>query len=77
MPNIERLSIDVTFEEHRQIKAYAALLGKTIREFVRESIRQRLERAKEEKMLSSMTSQPSLVLQELWDNEKDAAYDKL
>ena len=35
---MERLSIDVLPEEHRQIKAYAALYGKTIREYVLECV---------------------------------------
>jgi len=75
----DRLSIDVLPEEHRQIKTYAALNGKTIREYVLESVRERLHRQQEKRELSvlSMHLDKDSVLKELWDNEKDAAYDKL
>jgi len=75
----ERLSIDVLPEEHRRIKAYAALHGETIREYVVESVRERLRREAEEKELSALTMdlKQDPVLKELWDNKRDAAYDKI
>lgn len=73
----ERLSIDVLPNEHRQIKTCAALHGQTIREFVLAGIRERLRQEIEDQDLSLMTTYPDKVLQELWDNEKDAAYDRL
>jgi uncharacterized protein (DUF1778 family) len=75
----ERLSIDVLPEEHRQIKIYAALHSKTIREYVVESVRERLRREVEAGELSSLTMylRQDPVLKELWNNEKDAVYDKL
>ena len=75
----DRLSIDVLPEEHKQIKAYAALNGQTIREYVLESVRERLRRQEEKRELSTLTMHldKDSVLKELWDNEKDAAYDKL
>jgi len=75
----ERLSIDVLPEEHRRIKAYAALHGETIREYVVESVRERLRQEAEERGLSGLTMNLNQdpVLKELWDNEKDAAYDKI
>ena len=73
----ERLSVDVSPEEHRQIKAFAALQGKTIREFVLDCIKLSLRNAKEKAILNAMVSQPSEPLVELWDNDKDAAYDDL
>ena len=75
----ERLSIDVLPEEHRRIKAYAALHGETIREYVVESVRERLRQEAEERGLSALTMNLNQdpVLRELWDNEKDAAYDKI
>ncbi len=74
----DRLSIDVLPEEHRQIKAYAALHGETIREYVLECVRERLHRENEKKGLQALTMHldQDLVLRELWDNKKDAAYDK-
>lgn len=75
----ERLSIDVLPEEHRRIKAYAALHGETIREYVVASVRERLRQEAEERGLSALTMNLNQdpVLKELWDNEKDAAYDKI
>ena len=75
----ERLSIDVLPEEHRQIKVHAALRGQTIREYVVESVRERLHQEAEERGLSALTRHlgQDPALKELWDNEKDAAYDKL
>jgi len=75
----DRLSIDVLPEEHRQIKAYAAFHGQTIREYVLDSVRERLRRENEKRELSTLTMHldQDPVLKELWDNEKDAAYDEL
>ncbi len=75
----DRLSIDLPPKEHRKIKAYAAIHGQTIREYVLESIRERLHRENEMKELSSLTKdlEQDPVLKELWNNEKDSAYDKL
>lgn len=75
----ERLSIDVFPKEHRQIKAYAASHGKTIREYVLGCVRERLRKEAENKDLAALTANldQDPVLKELWDNRKDAAYDKL
>ncbi|MBC8456476.1 MAG: antitoxin [Deltaproteobacteria bacterium] len=73
----ERLSIDVLPEEHRKIKAYAAIHGKTIREYVLESVQERLRYEKEESQLSAMTAQIGPALKGLWDNKKDASYDQI
>ena len=75
----ERLSIDVLPEEHRQIKVYAALHGKTIRDYILESVRERLRRETEEKELSTLNIHldQDPVLKKLWDNKKDATYDEL
>lgn len=75
----ERLSIDVPPQEHRQIKAYAAFHGETIRDYVLESVRERLHKEAEEKGLLTLTARldHDPLLQELWNNDKDAAYDKL
>ena len=75
----DRLSIDVFPEEHRQIKAYAVLHDQTIREYVLESVRKRLRGEREKRELSTLTMHLNQdpILKELWDNKKDAAYDKL
>ena len=72
-----RLSIDLLPEEHRLIKMHAARRGVTIRVYVLESVRQRLSDDEEEKQLSSMTDHVGNVLKQVWDNDKDAEYDKL
>lgn len=66
-------------EEHRQIKAYASLQGKTISEYILEAVRKRLHQEAEDGELSGLTVQldHDEVLRKLWNNEKDASYDKL
>ena len=75
----ERVSVDVNPEEHRRIKVCAALHGTTIRNYVLESVRERLRRETETKNVSFLALQldKDPVLKELWDNDKDAAYDKV
>ena len=75
----ERLSIDVLPEEHRQIKVHAALHGETIREYVIQSVRERLRQEAEGRELSALAMHldQDPILKKLWDNEKDAAYDKI
>ncbi len=70
-----RLSIDP--EEHQKIKVFAVLQGKTIREYVLESIRERLDRESEEKQLLAMTTQINPVLKEVWNNKKDDIYNEI
>lgn len=71
----DRLSLDVSRDEHRKIKAFAALRGQSIREFVLESVRARLRRKQEDGELLAMSTRISEPLKELWANEKDAVYD--
>ncbi|MBU1147040.1 MAG: hypothetical protein KKD11_01695 [Candidatus Omnitrophica bacterium] len=75
----DRLSIDVFPEEHKKIKAYAALHGQTIREYVLECVHKRLKIEAEKGELSglAMHLDKDPVLRELWDNKKDSEYDKL
>ncbi len=72
----ERLSIDVTPEERRRVKAIAALTGKSIREFVLESIREKIARSTEESQLQAMMTMPSSALEALWNNDQDSIYDE-
>lgn len=75
--NRNRLSIDVNPEEHQKIKLFATLQGTSIKEYVLTSIRERLERESEEKQLLAMTTQITPTLKEVWDNDKDEAYNEL
>ena len=74
-----RVSIDVRPEEHRQIKLFATLSGQTIREFVLESVRARMHREQELREVSALTKRLDTdpVLKAVWENERDAAYDRL
>lgn len=72
-----RLSIDIDPKNHQKIKLFATLHGTSIKEYVLISIRERMERESEEKQLQLMTSQISPVLKEVWDNDKDEAYNEL
>ena len=75
----DRLSIDIFPKEHKKIKMYAVLHNQTIREYVLESVRERLRSEKEGKELSTLTEhlEQDPILKKLWDNKKDIAYDKL
>ncbi len=72
-----RLSIDVNPEEHRKIKMSAALYDKTVREYVLEAVKDRLESDLEKEGLLTMSGQTDPVLSKLWDNKKDSEYDKV
>jgi hypothetical protein len=78
-PRRERVSVDVDPKEHRRIKVCAALHGMTIRRYVLESVRERLGRETEKKSISALSTSLSddPVLKDLWDNDKDASYDKM
>lgn len=73
----ERLTVDLTPEEHRRIKAYAAYQGKTLKEFVLESIQTRMALDAEQEDLMLVMTKPTTLMMEIWDNDRDAAYDKL
>ena len=75
-----RLSIDVEPEEHQKIKLFATIQGTSIKNYVLNSIRERLEREEkesEEKQLLAMTNQITPVLKKVWDNDKDEIYNEL
>ena len=59
---------------------FATIKGISIKEFVLNSIRERLEREEkesEEKQLLAMTNQITPVLKKVWDNDKDEIYNEL
>lgn len=73
----ERLTIDLPAGEHRKIKAYAAYRGESLREFILESIKARMDRDAEEADFLSIMTKTNTLLEDLWNNKKDSAYDKL
>jgi uncharacterized protein (DUF1778 family) len=76
-----RLSIDVPREARRRIRIAAAKRDQSIRDYVWEAVEARL---KEDLVndssavdLVALNERADPVLADLWDNPKDAAYDKL
>ena len=76
-----RLTIDLPVEVKRRLRLVAAQRDVSIRQYVLETIEERLEKdwveLAEQEGLLALTAQADPVLAELWDNEKDAAYDQL
>ena len=76
-----RLSIDVAREERRRIHIAAAKRDQSIREYVWEAVEARLKHDLAGELaaldLLALDGRADPVLAELWDNPKDAAYDKL
>jgi hypothetical protein len=82
-----RLTLDLGETLHRQVKIAAAVRRQTIREFCVQAIQTRLrdvtdrtfqqQATAEATWLTEMTAAADPVLAELWDNEHDAAYDRL
>ncbi len=76
-----RLSIDLSFEARRRIRKAAAKRDLSIRQYVLEAVQERVKEDLGEEVarenLLALTAYADLVLAELWDNPKDAAYDRL
>jgi uncharacterized protein (DUF1778 family) len=76
-----RLSIDVSREARRRIHIAAARRDQSIRDYVWEAVEARLNEDLTNDPSSAefvaLTGRGDPVLAELWDNPKDAAYDKL
>lgn len=68
-----RLAVDLPAETRRRVRIAAARRDLTIQEYVRRA----LERQIEEDAPDALHAADDPVLAELWDNEHDAAYDKL
>jgi uncharacterized protein (DUF1778 family) len=73
-----RISIDVTEELRRSLRLAAAKRDLTIRGYVLEAIQERLREdlASEESAMLALTAKTDPLLAELWDNPKDASYDR-
>jgi hypothetical protein len=76
-----RLTIDLPVEVKRRLRLVAAQRDVPVRQYVLETIEERLAQdwveLTEQEGLLALTAQSDPVLAELWDNEKDAAYDRL
>lgn len=74
-----RISIDVLPEVRRRLRLAAAKRKLTVRQYVREAIEERLREdlGDEGDRVWALTAKADPVLAELWDNRKDAEYDRL
>jgi len=76
-----RLSIDVPHEARRRIHIAAAKRDQSIRDYVWEAVEARLQHDLVDEVspgeLVALNERADPVLADLWNNTKDAAYDKL
>ena len=81
-PTRTRLSMEVSADARRRIRRAAAKRKVSMRRYVLEAVQARLskevgaERAAKGS-LPALTAQTDPVLAQLWNNSKDAAYDRL
>lgn len=76
-----RLTVDLPTELKQRLRMVAARRDVSIRQYVLETLEEQLDRdwveLAEQESLLTLTAQADPVLAELWDNDKDAAYDRL
>lgn len=74
-----RISVDVLPEVRRRLRLAAAKRDLTVRQYVLEAIEERLREdfGDEGEEVLALTAKVDPVLAELWDNRRDAAYDRL
>jgi uncharacterized protein (DUF1778 family) len=78
-PKRPRISVDVAPELRRRLRLAAAKRDLTIRQYVLEAIRDRLQEdlGDESEGVLALTAKADPVLAELWDNPRDAEYDRV
>ena len=74
-----RISIDVLPELRRRLRLAAAKRDFTVRQYVLEAIEKRLHEdlGDDGEGVLALTAKTDPVLAEVWDNPKDAEYDRL
>lgn len=74
-----RISIDVQPELRRRLRLAAAKHDQTVRQYMLEAIEERLREdlGDENEATLTLTAKTDPILAELWDNKKDAEYDRL
>lgn len=78
LPQRPRVCVDVDPELRRRLRMAAARSDVSLKEYLLQAITEKLERDLEEReILLALSADSDPVLAELWDNEKDAAYDRL
>ena len=74
-----RVSVDVVPEVRRRLRLAAARRDVSVRQYVLEAIEERLREdlGEEGEELLALNAKADPLLAKLWDNRKDAAYDRL
>lgn len=76
-----RLTIDLEADTKRRLRLITAHRDISIRQYVLQTIEEQLEKdwieLAEQEGLLALNARSDPVLAELWDNEKDAAYDRI
>jgi uncharacterized protein (DUF1778 family) len=73
-----RISLEVEPSVHRLLQSAAAAHDQTIGQYVLEAIKDRLRQESEDEAgANAVMAAADPVLAELWDNPKDAEYDRL
>jgi uncharacterized protein (DUF1778 family) len=74
-----RISIDVVPETRRRLRLAAAKRDLTVRQYILQVLEERLQEdlGAEAEGLLALTAGADPVLARLWDNPKDAEYDRL
>lgn len=78
-PKRPRISVDVLPEVRRRLRLAAAKRDVSVQQYVIEAIEEQLREdlGEEDEGIITLTRKADPVLAELWDNPKDAAYDRL
>jgi uncharacterized protein (DUF1778 family) len=71
-----RISIDVVLETRRRLRLAAAKRDLTIREYILQALEERLREDLGKDGLLALNEQADPVLARLWDNARDAEYDR-
>ncbi len=78
-PRRPRISLDVSPEVRLRLRLASARRDLTVRRYVLEAIEERLRQdlGDDDEAMLALTVRADPVLAELWDNPRDAAYDRV
>ena len=78
-PKRPRISVDVLPAMRRRLRLAAAKRDVSVQQYVIQAIEEQLREdlGEEDEGVTTLTAKSDPVLAELWDNPKDAAYDRL
>ena len=71
-----RISLDVVPETRRRLRLAAARRDVTVRQYILEALDERLKEDLGRDELLALTAEADPVLARLWNNPRDAAYDR-